>query len=202
MNTQSLRQYLLLTLLTLLLLPAQPAAAHKVNIFAYGENGTVYTESYFPDGRPVDNGTVNVYDRAGTELLKGHTDDAGLFSFADPGKGSLTIEIVASMGHKNSFTLSGEELSPVSGSATATAATDKTTATTGTALTAANTDQMLLLLKENNTRLSAELRAIKKEIATLRASLEKPGINDIAGGIGYILGLLGVAFFFMNRSRQ
>jgi len=86
------------------------ALAHKVNIFAYVDNGVVYTESYFPDGRPVENGAVEVYDSQGNKLLEGVSDKEGLFSFEVPKKEDLTIVIDASMGHKNNFILKKEEI--------------------------------------------------------------------------------------------
>lgn len=86
------------------------AHAHKVNVFAYAENGTVYTESYFPDGKPVVGGTLEVYDEAKTKLLEGKTDAEGKFSFAIPKKGDLTIVINASMGHRNEYTIKKDEL--------------------------------------------------------------------------------------------
>jgi len=84
--------------------------AHKVNIFAYADSGVVYTESYFPDGRPVENGTIEVYDSQGHKLLEGVTDKEGLFSFKVPKKDDLTIVIIASMGHRNKFILKEEEI--------------------------------------------------------------------------------------------
>jgi len=89
---------------------ATTALAHKVNIFAYVEDGTVYTESYFPDGRKVQHGTVEVYDAAGKKLVSGTTDKNGEFSFPLPKKEDLTIVINASMGHKNTFVLKKEEM--------------------------------------------------------------------------------------------
>lgn len=86
------------------------ALAHKVNIFAYVDNGVVYTESYFPDGRPVENGAIEVYDSQGHKLLEGVSDNEGLFSFTIPKKDDLTIVINASMGHKNNFILKKEEI--------------------------------------------------------------------------------------------
>lgn len=96
----------------LVLFAAMPALAHKVNIFAYVEAGQVYTESYFPDGRPVAAGTVKVFGNDGGQLLEGTCDQEGVFSFTlTPAmKQDLTIEIDASMGHKNSFLLKKEEL--------------------------------------------------------------------------------------------
>ena len=86
------------------------ALAHKVNIFAYVEDGVVYTESYFPDGRAVENGAIEVYDSQGHKLLEGVCDKDGLFSFKVPKKDDLTIVINASMGHKNKFILKKDEI--------------------------------------------------------------------------------------------
>lgn len=97
--------------LTILLGLAVPALAHKVNIFAYVENGTVFTESYFPDGKKVEGGNIEVVDTSGKKLLEGKTDKEGLFSFPLPAKKEdLTIVIDASMGHKNSFILKKSEM--------------------------------------------------------------------------------------------
>jgi nickel transport protein len=90
---------------------AVPAMAHKVNIFAYVEGGVVYTESYFPDGKMVENGSIEVLDASGNTLLEGKTDENGLFSFPLPEKKEdLTIVINATMGHKNSYLLQKSEM--------------------------------------------------------------------------------------------
>jgi len=96
--------YLLIPVFVLLLFSGT-TLAHKVNLFAYAEAGKVYTESYFPDGRPVEGGKVLVYDSQDNLLLEGVTDKKGLFSFAIPKVDNLTIVIEATMGHKNSFKL-------------------------------------------------------------------------------------------------
>lgn len=102
-------QQLVTRLLAVLLLGGLifPSAvlAHKVNIFAYVEAGVVYSESYFPDGRPVESGIVTVLDSSGQQLLEGRTDKAGLFQFPLPGNDDLTLVINAGMGHKNKFLL-------------------------------------------------------------------------------------------------
>ncbi|OKY76798.1 MAG: hypothetical protein BM485_01645 [Desulfobulbaceae bacterium DB1] len=91
-------------------LSADPALAHKVNVFAYVEGDTVYTESYFPDGRPVAGGTIEVLGPADTKLLEGKTDTEGKFSFALPARENLTIVINASMGHRNTYLLKKEDM--------------------------------------------------------------------------------------------
>ncbi len=89
---------------------AGAALAHKVTLFAYVEGGKIYTESFFPDGRPVEGGKVLVYDSQEKLLLEGVTDKAGLFGFAIPKVDDLTIVLDATMGHKNSYKLKKAEV--------------------------------------------------------------------------------------------
>lgn len=98
-----------------ILLMSTLAWAHKVNVFAYSEGGTIFTESYFPDGRKVQGGKIEVYDSAGKKLLEGTTDDKGVFDFPTPKKDDLKIVLIATMGHKNFFLLKAEELEMVAG---------------------------------------------------------------------------------------
>lgn len=92
------------------LLAATAAQAHKVNLFAYVEEKTVYTESYFPDGSKVVGGTIEVLDASGKKLVSGTSDVQGHFSFPLPKKEDLTITLDASMGHRASFVLPATEM--------------------------------------------------------------------------------------------
>jgi nickel transport protein len=105
---KTMRTVLATILLTLVL--SGSAQAHKVTLFAYAEGGTIYTESFFPDGKSVEGGKVLVYDSQEKLLLEGVTDTRGLFSFPIPGVDDLTIVIDAAMGHKNSFKLKKAEV--------------------------------------------------------------------------------------------
>jgi len=93
-----------------LLMISPSAFAHKVNIFAYVEGDTVYTESYFPDGKKVGGGIIEVYDSKGKKILEGITNAEGQFNFKPAKKDDLKIVLNASMGHRNSYTLSRDEL--------------------------------------------------------------------------------------------
>ena len=64
------------------------------------------------------------------------------------------------------------------------------------------TRDLAALLAEQNTTLSRELRRIQREIAALRADLDKPGLGDVFGGIGYIFGIFGTAAFVAARRRD
>ncbi len=63
-------------------------------------------------------------------------------------------------------------------------------------------EEIITLLKEQNGKLSGDLRRIHREIAALRADLDKPGLDDIFSGLGYILGLFGMAAFVASRRRK
>ncbi len=54
-------------------------------------------------------------------------------------------------------------------------------------------------IRQENKKLHRELRQIKREIGLLNQNLEEPGLREIAAGIGYILGLCGVAALVATR---
>lgn len=89
---------------------ASSALAHKLNVFAYAEAGKVFVEVYFADGKPVENGKVAVFSNNGQKIFEGTTGKDGKSSFPIPAKDDLKIEVDASLGHKNTFTLRKEEL--------------------------------------------------------------------------------------------
>jgi hypothetical protein len=62
--------------------------------------------------------------------------------------------------------------------------------------------EVIVLLKEQNRKLSGDLRQIQREIAALRTDLAKPGVKDVFAGIGYIFGLCGVAAFVAARRKE
>ena len=97
-------QLIILLLAGAFLLPG-PVLAHKVNIFAYVDAGTVYAEGYFPDGRPVANAKITIFDSQQQLLLEGQTDPQGLFQFILPKVDDLSLVLDAGMGHKNKFLL-------------------------------------------------------------------------------------------------
>ena len=57
-------------------------------------------------------------------------------------------------------------------------------------------------LDEQNKKISEDLRRIKRDIAALNQSIAEPGISEAMAGIGYILGLFGVAAFMASRRKN
>jgi hypothetical protein len=65
-----------------------------------------------------------------------------------------------------------------------------------------NCAEAVALLKTQNNKIHQELRNIKREIAALKDALSKPGPEKIFGGIGYIMGFLGIIFYFLARKKS
>ena len=194
-----------LLLLSALLLPA-PAQAHRVNIFAWLEGDSVMVECGFNRSSPVKNGLVTVFDVTdGKELLRGHTDDNGRFSFPVPAAAraghGLRIQIAAGEGHQNDWTMDASEFSgaaaptaspleKVDGADRPQGAADSATA----AAPSATPDEVRAIV---NAALDAKLGPIRRDLAAqVNAG---PSLRDIIGGIGWILGLAGIGLYFKGR---
>ena len=65
-----------------------------------------------------------------------------------------------------------------------------------------NCAEVVALLKTQNKKISQELRSIKREIAALKEAFSKPGLQEVFGGIGYILGFLGIILYFQARKQS
>ncbi|SHJ32587.1 nickel transport protein [Desulfatibacillum alkenivorans DSM 16219] len=187
------------------------AYAHKVNIFAWLEGDTVFTESKFSGGKMVKNGKVFVYDEDKNLLLEGVTNDAGEFSFKIPKKTALVIELDATMGHANAWTISLDEILDAMGDEPVAAATEEPaqedaaqpamqTTSVSPAQTApgANAEEIQAIVEK---ALDKKLKPITRLLVEAQERETEPQASDVFGGIGYILGLAGVAAYFHYRRK-
>ena len=201
---------LMFTMLWLLLLPVS-VSAHNVTVFAWVDGDTIHTQSKFSGGKRVKNAPILVYDVKDVLLLEGKTDGNGMFSFKIPQKTALKIELKSSMGHLAVWKLQAEELGEAESKNAVQPTGIKAPLVTdsGSAGIQKNVDVF------GSTKISLERREIEEIInASLDKKLrpitqmlsdamnQKPGFTEIMGGIGYILGLVGIALYFANRKRH
>lgn len=168
--------------------------AHKVNIFAYVEGDTIYTESYFPDGKKVEGGIVEVYDSQGNKLLEGRTNKDGQFNFKLPKKDDLKIVLTATMGHKASYILSKDELPdtvPISRPKGSGSGKSKVTESTQVDL-----EQVKRVIDNS---LDEKLKPIMRELAKMQQ--KQVSFTEVIGGIGYIFGIMGIILYFVGKKR-
>ncbi len=177
---------------SLLLMMASVVFAHKVNIFAYMEGDTVYTESYFPNGTKVKGGIVEVYDSQGTKLLEGKTDENGQFNFKPLKKDDLKIVLLASMGHKNSYTLSADELPDIIAAQKPQEPEPQEPKVKEVA--EVNLDQIKRIIDSS---LDEKLRPIMRQLT--KAQQRKVSFTEVIGGIGYIFGIMGIILYFVSK---
>jgi len=185
--------FIFLTLLVLM--AASVAFAHKVNIFAYAEGDTVYTESYFPDGTKVKDGIVEVYESQGNKLLEGKTDENGEFHFKPPKNDDLQTVLISSMGHKNSYTLSADELPDV-------IVTEKPQEPESIESEVKEVMQVDLeqIKKIIDSSLDEKLKPIMRQLT--RAQQKEVSFTEVIGGIGYIFGIMGIILYFASKKKK
>jgi nickel transport protein len=187
----------------LLFFNAQIAWAHKIIVFAYKEGDTVFVESKFSGGKKVKNGEVRVLDDSGQILLKGRTDGQGRFSFSHTDRTNLKIIVDAGMGHQNEWILESENQSanpstvPVAEAPPASTSTE--TPNGKTAETASCCDDAEAKLEQT---LDRKLKPIMQKLNRLETQRSRPSLNEILGGIGYIIGLVGLAAYLRSRKKE
>jgi nickel transport protein len=199
--------------LLLLALPGL-ALAHRVNVFAYVEGGTVHVEAYFQRSAPARNSAVAVGNAStGTVYLRGRTDDAGRFAFPVPAqarteRADLEILVEAGEGHQNRWTVKAAEYMPAPGSPGSAAAPP---APTSTAPVSKAKPQAAPAQAPENEACACPPppdptpmveAAVERKIAPLRQMLldsREPGLKEIASGIGYLLGIAGLIAYARSR---
>ncbi|HIP38908.1 MAG TPA: hypothetical protein EYG88_05950 [Desulfocapsa sulfexigens] len=176
-------------LATLFFLPQQ-ALAHKIHVFAWVSGDTVTVESSFSGNRPLIGGKVTVKDNtSGTVLLTGVGDKKGIFTFPLPAKvkkkaTDLLIVVAGNEGHQSEWLIPATEYL---------SATHVPTPEVPDGMDNAELKKMLEEL------IRQELAPIKRSLAESRQN--KPGFRDIMGGIGYLIGLAGLAAWLRNRAK-
>lgn len=188
-------------LLVLYLMTAPPAYGHKVSIFAWVEAGTVHTESKFSGGKRVKGGKIEAFDHQGRSVHTGTTDDDGYHSFAVPaGAKELKIVLTAGMGHTNHWTIHAEELGVAEPADNTTINQDQPRVASSPAPIATNRSSNGLDAQAIETIVE---RALERKLAPIRSQLaeQRWRITDILSGLGYILGLMGLASYVHYRKQ-
>ncbi len=188
---------LILALAGLLLTPG-PAAAHRVNVFAYVEGQQIKGEGYFSTGSPAQNCQVEVLDGQGRPLAQARTDKQGQFALPLPsGEPPFKVVLKAGQGHQADYTLNASELGLAP--AKAAAAPAQAQAPAATAPAAAAVDQAALEQALGRV-LEQKLAPLKAQLARLSAG-QGVTLRDVVAGLGYILGLMGLGAYVHYRRR-
>ena len=167
-------------------------SCHRVNIFCWVEGNQVKCESRFTPGGPVKSGSVEVYSQqTGERLLTTRIDKNGRTVFDIPEAAKkhgwdLKVHCSAEMGHGNSWVVKADEF-----------ASDEKGGFTVRAQGPLPEKAMSsgALEKMFSRVLSDQLTPIKRDLAELK--VRRISFQDILGGLGYILGITGIVFYFL-----
>lgn len=189
---------------------SQPALAHKVVVFATVDADTIHGEAYFRGGDPVRAAKVSVVGPDRNPLGETTTDDEGRFTFPAQSRVSHTLIVDAGEGHAGQYTVPADELPknlpnappgpdrPDEAPASEPAPPDPTT-------TPEREPEASPAPVDPRT-LEARIDAVATQIAALRKDLDQykneVRLQDLLGGVGYILGIMGLVFYFLGVRRK
>ena len=199
-GVQSFKKLTLLVLAaSAIVLYCHDALAHRVIVFAFVEGDTVHTTSKFPGGKRVKNGEIVVKDLQGNTLLQGVTDENGKFSFMIPKKEALKVILKAGMGHMAEWTIPANE---ITGAASETADVSSETSTDPETKNRAPESASSTSVSSDEIQIAIE-KALDRRLQPVVALLErihepKTTLKDILGGLGYIVGLVGIAAYIRS----
>ncbi|MDE5832375.1 MAG: cobalamin biosynthesis protein CbiL [Desulfovibrio sp.] len=200
---------------------AAEASAHRLNVFAWLENDEVIVECNFGKDKPAIDADVTIIDSVTKRTLAtGRSNSAGQYVFVVPeavreGHG-LVIDVNAGQGHHREWTMDASELyaaaSLTAGFDASAIESAEQAAQASRPLSAAPTNAPATIAPAHDALTADNVRAIVHEavethMAPIRKSLAArdatgPGVIEIVGGLGWIIGLIGVYLIFRARRKN
>jgi nickel transport protein len=176
--------------LALLLFSVAPAFAHKIKLFATAEGMSVSGYAYFSGGTRAQGADIaaHVGER---QVFSGKTDDQGAFRFTATESADHRLTVDSGDGHVAGFTVKADELGKAAEPPQAAAETGAAPV----AQTVTEGEQLTALIEQ----------AVARQIRPLREQLdayqESARLRDALGGLGFIIGLGGLAYGLDQRRK-
>lgn len=180
---------------------AGEALAHKMKLFATAEGAVVTGYVYFSPGGQAQDAMVTAATPDGTTVFQGRTNEQGEFRFEALRRADHVIAADGGDGHDTRFTIRAAELpeslpaGPQPGAAAPAPPPGAPAAATAAVPAASPPPADLAALIE---------QAVARQVRPLREQLdayeESVRWHDMLGGIGYIVGLAGLAYGYAARA--
>ena len=190
---------LLAAVMVAALLAAPPALAHKVVLSVYAVGDMLEGEVGFSNGDMAENARIDIYDDADKKIGETTTDGDGYFTYRPTQKTVHVFRADLGAGHVAEGRVEIADLPQAAGTPVAATEPEKPAVAPSGTVTAAmvpglSAEQRAVIAEE----IRRELRPLRREIAAYK---EKNDLQNVLGGIGYIVGLFGVAFYVAARRR-
>jgi nickel transport protein len=178
------------------------AEAHKLKVFATATGGVIEGYAYFGTGGRARLSSVTVASPDGTLLGKTTTDDEGNFRYEATRRVDHVITVDGGDGHVASYTVAADELPQALSGGDGPAAklpAERTGAPVAAAPAISRGGEDADLRAFIDQSIARQIRPLREQIDAYQ---EKISLHDVLGGLGYILGLGGLAFGFSQRRRR
>jgi nickel transport protein len=196
----------------------QCAMAHRINVFAYFEGKNIVAEGYFSKESKAKDCPIFLHDSQGNKLFEGKTDDQGAIviqaSELAPIRGDIIVTVQTPDGHKATYTLPMEDAprslrastgqkrsedhnSGQSGTISATGAKDFPESDFSPHSDAQLEAMIRNIVQQENAKTIKMISNLQRRL--LEAENPGPSLRDIVGGLGWIMGLAGIAAYFHGR---
>ena len=188
-----------LFLVCMLILAPLPALAHKVIAGVFPAGDAIEGELGFSNGDMAAAKEVIAFGPDGTELGRILTDSDGFFLYSPTMPVAHTFKADLGAGHVAEITMPAEEVAEIMGvevAVTETATPDAPAEGLATVVVASLSDEERAMIAKV---VRDETRPLRREIAAYR---EHNDMQTILGGIGYIVGLFGIGFYFAARKKM
>ncbi len=162
------------------------AEGHRLDLAIHVEGRAVVGRASFPGGRPVRGATVEVRLVGGEVLATTVTDSEGRFAVPVDRQAALEVVVYSNDGHAARTRLAAEALppQPTAGTSTVTPGGQEELAQRVAQLVSGEVSRQLLPLHDG-------LADLQRRVA----------FRDVLGGLGYLLGLAGLAAYLQARRR-
>lgn len=173
------------------------AQAHLLKVFAFADGNRIEGATYFVGGAPASGASVKVVSARGDLLATLSPDTNGEFSYdATPGTDYVIVADTGD-GHVAEWTVTAGELTGEAGGGTAEKSEGPAPSPDRTDSAAAPAGPELATLMEQ--AVARQVRPLREQIIAYEDQVR---LRDIVGGIGYIIGLAGLAAWWQQRRRS
>jgi nickel transport protein len=200
------RSTLRIAALLLLSILGTPAMAHKLQVFAFAEGTRISGSAYFAGGGAASGSRIEVSDAEGRLLAELTPDDEGKFVYPAQVPVDHLIRAITGDGHQAEWLVPAAELAPgfgFDGSVVEGIEGTHRSTPSGIGATEASSTPASPMATLDPALEAAIERAVARQIRPLREQLvaaeDRIRLQDILGGIGFIMGLTGLALWLTRR---